>query len=75
MPEQASLFVFERDDLSRPTGAELEASATCRRQGVGVREFARRTESRPGTIGDLLARASEKTDYTSRANVTRTHSR
>ncbi len=47
-------------DLSGLTDAEREAYVVCRENGVGVREFARRTDRRPGTVGNLLARAESK---------------
>ena len=57
--EQATLVDF-RPDLSELTEAEREAYVACRENGTGVREFARKTERRPGTIGNLLARAEAK---------------
>ncbi|ELY42580.1 hypothetical protein C495_14742 [Natronorubrum sulfidifaciens JCM 14089] len=42
------------------TDAEREAYVTCRENGVGVREYARRTDRRPGTVGNLLRRAENK---------------
>lgn len=63
--EQATLVDFG-SDLSELTDAEREAYVTCRENGVGVREFARRTERRPGTIGNLLARAEAKLEEGSR---------
>ncbi|MFP8952421.1 RNA polymerase subunit sigma-24 [Natrialbaceae archaeon A-arb3/5] len=59
MSEQATLVDFERD-LSQLTEAEREAYVACREHEIGVREFARRTERRPGTIGNLLGRAESK---------------
>ncbi|WP_254524839.1 sigma factor-like helix-turn-helix DNA-binding protein [Natrinema caseinilyticum] len=47
-------------DLSALTEAEREAYVACRENGVGVRELARRTDRRPGTIGNLLSRAEAK---------------
>ncbi len=46
------------DDL---TPAELDAYLTCDLGDVGVREFARYTGRAPGTVGNLLERAREKT--------------
>jgi DNA-directed RNA polymerase specialized sigma24 family protein len=57
--EQATLVDFG-PDLSSLTEAEREAYAACRENSVGVREYARRTDRRPGTIGNLLARAEDK---------------
>ncbi len=57
--KQASLGDFG-PDTSRLTPAEREAYVACRENGEGVREFARRTDRRPGTIGNLLRRAEEK---------------
>ena len=57
--EQASLVDFG-PDLSPLTDAEREAYVACRENDVGVREFARRTDRRPGTIGNLLARAEDR---------------
>ncbi|EMA27319.1 sigma factor-like helix-turn-helix DNA-binding protein [Halobiforma nitratireducens] len=57
--EQATLVDFE-PDLSALTDAEREAYRACRIEGTGVREYARETERRPGTIGNLLARAEAK---------------
>jgi len=36
------------------------AYVACRESGIGVREFARRTDRRPGTVGNLLARAEAR---------------
>ncbi|SER08465.1 RNA polymerase subunit sigma-24 [Natrinema salaciae] len=57
--EQATLVDFG-PDLSVLTEAEREAYVSCRENGIGVREFARRTDRQPGTIGNLLARSEEK---------------
>ena len=65
LSEQATLVDFG-PDLSELTAAEREAYVACRENGVGVREFARRTERRPGTIGNLLARAEAKLEEGSR---------
>lgn len=56
---QTSLFEYE-PDLSVLTDAEREAYEAVRVDGAGVREYARRTDRRPGTIGNLLARAERK---------------
>lgn len=42
------------------TPAELDAYLACDIGGVGVREFARHTDRRPGTVGNLLSRARDK---------------
>ena len=63
--KQATLVDFG-PDLSELTEAEREAYVACRENGVGVREFARRTERGPGTIGNLLARAEAKLEEGSR---------
>ncbi|MFC4247249.1 sigma-70 region 4 domain-containing protein [Natribaculum luteum] len=57
--EQATLVDFG-PDLSTLTEAEREAYVACRENDVGVREFARRTDRRPGTVGNLLRRAEDK---------------
>lgn len=57
--EQATLVDFG-PDLRPLTEAEREAYVACRIEGTGVREFARDTDRRPGTIGNLLARAEAK---------------
>ena len=49
-------------DLSDLTDAEKEAYRACRIRGKGVRAFARQTDRRPGTVGNLLARAEEKVE-------------
>jgi hypothetical protein len=50
-----------RTAYDRLTPAELDAYLTCGLGDVGVREYARETDRRPGTVGNLLARAREKT--------------
>jgi DNA-directed RNA polymerase specialized sigma24 family protein len=64
MSPQQSLFDYERDepDLSDLTDAEREVYQQIERGQFGVREFARETDRRPGTVGNLLARAREKVD-------------
>lgn len=57
--EQATLVDFG-PDLSHLTQAEREAYLECRVKGTGVRQFARDTDRRPGTVGNLLARAEAK---------------
>ena len=59
MSEQVTLVEFE-PDLSVLTPAEREAYRACRIEGIGVRQFARETDRRPGTVGNLLARAEQK---------------
>jgi DNA-directed RNA polymerase specialized sigma24 family protein len=63
--EQATLVDFG-PDLSQLTKAEREAYVACRENGVGVREFSRQTDRRPGTIGNLLARAEDRLEEGSR---------
>jgi DNA-directed RNA polymerase specialized sigma24 family protein len=62
---QTALTDFEAraaPDLGVLTEAEREAYEAVERGECGVREFARRTDRRPGTVGNLLARAREKVD-------------
>ncbi|CAI50756.1 HTH domain protein [Natronomonas pharaonis DSM 2160] len=58
---QLSLTDFDSDGcddgLTELTEAEREAYVAVEQDGVGVREFARETERRPGTVGNLLRRA------------------
>ena len=57
---QLRLSQFEREgghDLDRLTDAERKVYVAVEREGVGVRELARETERRPGTVGNLLKRA------------------
>ena len=61
MSPQQSLFDYERD-LSHLTDAEREVYEAVERGEYGVREYARRTDRQPGTVGNLLARAREKVD-------------
>ncbi|WP_436934996.1 SWIM zinc finger family protein [Halovenus marina] len=42
------------------TSAELDAYLTCELGQTGVREYARKTDRAPGTIGNLLRRARNK---------------
>lgn len=53
-------FVDFRPDLSQLTEAERETYVTCRENSIGVREFARRIDRQPGTIGNLLVQAEGK---------------
>jgi len=48
-------------DYDHLTPAELDAYLTCELGSVGVREYARLSGRSPGTIGNLLADAREKT--------------
>jgi hypothetical protein len=57
------LRVCERGEPRRYDGltpAELEAFLTCELGETGVREYARKTNRAPGTLGNLLRRAHEK---------------
>jgi DNA-directed RNA polymerase specialized sigma24 family protein len=56
---QTSLFHFE-DDLTELTDAEREVYEAVEQDGFGVREFGRKTGRKPGTVGNLLARARGK---------------
>lgn len=64
MTPQLSLDDFEAEsddqDLSVLTDAERSAYETCVLDGHGVREYARKTERKPGTIGNLLRRARRR---------------
>ena len=62
MSAQQSLFDYERErpDLSPLTEAEQEVYQAVEHGEYGVREYARRTDRQPGTVGNLLARAREK---------------
>jgi DNA-directed RNA polymerase specialized sigma24 family protein len=57
-------FEAETDDpdLSVLTDAERDAYEACVTGDLGVREYARRTERRPGTVGNLLRRARRRLD-------------
>jgi len=59
MSPQQSLFDYERD-LSKLSEAERDAYEAVERGEFGVREYARETGRRPGTIGNLLRRARDK---------------
>lgn len=65
---QASLGDFEgdagqeEDRLEELTDAEREVYLAVERGKIGPREYARRTDRVPGTVGNLLARAREKLD-------------
>jgi len=61
---QTSLTRFESansPDLSALTDAERDAYEAVEIGDHGVREYARVTDREPGTVGNLLARAREKT--------------
>jgi DNA-directed RNA polymerase specialized sigma24 family protein len=60
---QAALTDFESataQDLGVLTEAERDAYEAVERGEHGVREYARKTDRRPGTVGNLLQRAREK---------------
>lgn len=57
---QTALTSHETPDLSALTDAERDAYESVRYGEFGVREYARETERRPGTVGNLLARADAK---------------
>lgn len=61
---QLSLSRFEQDgdDLAGLTDAEREVYVTVEQGDTGVREFARETGRRPGTVGNLLKRARLRID-------------
>jgi DNA-directed RNA polymerase specialized sigma24 family protein len=56
---QLSLEEFAEGDenLDVLTDAEREVYEAVEEDGVGVRELARETDRRPGTVGNLLKRA------------------
>jgi DNA-directed RNA polymerase specialized sigma24 family protein len=56
---QSSLSDFADDgaDLDVLTEAEREVYEAVEKDGIGVRELARKTDRRPGTVGNLLKRA------------------
>jgi len=56
---QSSLFHFE-EDLSALTDAEREVYQAVEQDGIGPREYARKTGRSPGTVGNLLSRARQK---------------
>ena len=65
MSPQSSLFDFEADglrDLSELTEAEQEVYIAVEREGKAVRQVARETDRRPGTVGNLLKRARLRLD-------------
>ena len=65
MNDQARLTEFGTKtdvDLSRLTEAQRRAYVAVRLNGVGVREHARETERKPGTVGNLLRRAEKRLD-------------
>lgn len=58
--EQSSLCQYERQNLSVLTDAEREVYEAVEEGEYGPREYARKTERVPGTVGNLLARARRK---------------
>ncbi|QGN06151.1 sigma-70 family RNA polymerase sigma factor [Halorhabdus sp. CBA1104] len=56
---QTTLFHYE-EDLSALTPAERDAYEAVEIEDYGVREFARKTGRKPGTVGNLLSRARQK---------------
>jgi DNA-directed RNA polymerase specialized sigma24 family protein len=57
---QSSLYDFEDSglrNLSELTKAEREVYISVEREGTSVRQVARETDRRPGTVGNLLKRA------------------
>jgi len=62
---QSRLTEFESDDspdLSVLSDAEREVYEEIERGDYGPREYARRTNRSPGTVGNLLSRARRKLD-------------
>lgn len=62
---QLLLSEFERnvdEDLAELTDTEREVFVAIERGDTGVREFARRTGRKPGTVGNLLKRARLRLD-------------
>ncbi|NLV05289.1 sigma-70 family RNA polymerase sigma factor [Haloarcula rubripromontorii] len=64
MSPQSSLFDYE-PDLSPLTDAEREVFKAVGMGQYGRREYARKTDRAPGTVGNLLRRAREKIEVTS----------
>lgn len=65
MSPQLSLSDFDESglrDLSDLTEAEREVYIAVEREGVPVRQLARETDRRPGTVGNLLKRARLRLD-------------
>jgi len=65
MSGQAALSDFSGEyepDLSDLTEGERRAFEAVDLGDYGVREFARETGRRPGTVGNLLARARDKVE-------------
>ncbi|WP_135667224.1 RNA polymerase sigma factor [Halorhabdus rudnickae] len=56
---QTTLSHYE-EDLSALTSAEQDAYEAVEIEGYGVREYARKTGRKPGTVGNLLSRARRK---------------
>ena len=61
MTYQSSLFHFEAD-LTDLSDAQREVFEAVEQDGYGVREYARRTDRSPGTVGNLLRRARQRLD-------------
>lgn len=59
MRYQSALREFEKD-LSELTDTEREVYRAVEQDGFGVREYARKSGRKPGTVGNLLARARQK---------------
>lgn len=57
---QLTLESFEADAKASLTAAEREVYEAIEEDGYGVREYGRRTDRQPGTVGNLLSRAREK---------------
>lgn len=49
-------------DLSPLSEAEREVYQAVEESGYGVREYARKTDRQPGTVGNLLRRARARLD-------------
>lgn len=58
--EQSSLCQYERQNLSTLTDAEREVYEAVEEGEYGPREYARKTDRVPGTVGNLLGRARRK---------------
>ena len=58
---QTSLGDYE-PDLSELTKSERQAYEACVIGDMGVREYARFTDRKPGTVGNLLRRARRRLD-------------
>ncbi|DAC85283.1 sigma-70 family RNA polymerase sigma factor [Haloterrigena jeotgali icosahedral virus 1] len=58
--DEVDLEAVDEDDLERLTEAEREVVEATKLGDYGVREYGRKTERRPGTMGNLLATARER---------------